>query len=66
MRIAVKDALSRYTPAVPEEYYKVSSDCILEETEFEHLHKCCKLLLSHGCLKLIFNTMPCRWTQISC
>ena len=35
VRIAVKDALSRYVPAVPEEYYKVSSDCVFEETEFE-------------------------------
>ena len=25
VRIAVKDAVSRYTPAVPEEYYKVST-----------------------------------------
>ena len=29
VRIAVKDALSRYTPAVPEEYYKVSSDLVI-------------------------------------
>lgn len=50
MRIAVKDALSRYTPAVPEEYFKVSSDCVLKETEFEHLHKCCKLLMGQGYL----------------
>ena len=30
MRISVKDALSRYTPAVPEEFYKVSYsiDCV--------------------------------------
>lgn len=37
MRIAVKDALSRYTPAVPEEYFKVSSDCVLEE---QNLNTC--------------------------
>ena len=43
VRIAVKDAVSRYTPAVPQECYKVSWDCVLEETEFKHLHKCCKL-----------------------
>ena len=52
MRIAVKDAVSRYSPAVPEEYYKVSSDFVLAETEFEHLHKCSKLLMTQSYLKV--------------
>ena len=37
VRIAVKDALSRYTPAVPEEYFKVSSDCVFKE---QNLNTC--------------------------
>ena len=56
MRVAIKDALNRYTPAVPEECYKVSCTIIIRTHSYVYMY-----MYNMFCLCTLGTNLHVQW-----